>query len=53
MYINHKFSTNTGSGYLSNQYPSSQSSVYPSQQTGAYQNQSVYGNTGVLSNNTG
>ncbi|KAJ6643228.1 Protein lingerer, partial [Pseudolycoriella hygida] len=47
-------SSNSNSGYLSSQYPSSQtSSTYPSQPSNAYQSsQSVYGNTG-LSNNTG
>ncbi|XP_037046050.1 protein lingerer isoform X7 [Bradysia coprophila] len=46
--------SNSNSGYLSSQYPSSQtSSTYPSQPSNAYQSsQSVYGNTG-LSNNTG
>ncbi|XP_053683633.1 protein lingerer isoform X4 [Sabethes cyaneus] len=46
-------STNSSSGYLSSQYPVSQtSSAFPSQQNYQSSSQNVYGNTG-LTNNTG
>ncbi|XP_055603297.1 protein lingerer isoform X3 [Uranotaenia lowii] len=46
-------SSNTNTGYLSSQYPVSQtSSAFPSQQSYQNSSQSVYGNTG-LSSNTG
>lgn len=49
----HSNSSSTNTGYLSNQYPSSQtSSAYPSQANAYQNNQSVYGNSG-LSNNAG
>lgn len=44
-------SSNTNTGYLSSQYPVSQtSSAFPSQQSYQNSSQNVYGNSGLNSN---
>ncbi|XP_055317278.1 protein lingerer [Sitodiplosis mosellana] len=47
-------SSSANTGYLSNQYPSSQtSSVYPTQASAYQNNQSVYGSSSLNNNNSG